>query len=457
MATVGLNFGSASSGTGFDVTTTVSSILAIESAIESPWKAQLTSLQAQDTALSALGTNLSNLSTAVSVLTNFDGVLASKQGSSSDTNVLTLSAASSAAIAGSHTITVNSLAATSSKYSDRVMNKSDALSGSLSIGIGAGASQTITLDAETNTLAGLATKINNGAYGVTASVVTDTLGSRLSLVSNASGAAGEISLNSNLNDDTTASSVGFATGQTGADAQLTVDGLSTTSASNTVTGAIPGVTFQLLSASVGTPVQVQITNDNASVGTAVQSMVTAYNATVSSIKVQEGKDSTGKAQPLFGDSTLALLQNGLAAGMLGGAGTGTNTGISSITQLGLTLGVDGKLTLDASKFNSALNTHFADVVGFFQNSGGFGLSLSDSLNSMGSVSTKGAVYLALQQNSTQETGINGNITAEDARVAIDKTRLTAELNLANQIMQSIPQQLAEVDQMYAATTGYNTK
>ena len=55
---VGLTFGSATSGTGFDVASTVSSILAISSAIETPWKARLTTLASQDTALTAIGSNL---------------------------------------------------------------------------------------------------------------------------------------------------------------------------------------------------------------------------------------------------------------------------------------------------------------------------------------------------------------------------------------------------------------
>ena len=39
MGTVGLNFGSASSGTGFDVSAAVTSILAIETGVETPYKA----------------------------------------------------------------------------------------------------------------------------------------------------------------------------------------------------------------------------------------------------------------------------------------------------------------------------------------------------------------------------------------------------------------------------------
>lgn len=451
MGTVGLNFGAATSGAGFDVAGTVSSILGISSAIETPWKNQLTHLQAQDTALTGIGTNLSSLSTALGALTNFDGVLASKQGSSSSTNVLTLSSASASAIAGSHTVVVTSLAQTSSQYSSRITNASDTLTGSLSLQIGSGASKTITLDSSNNTLQGLAGAINNGSYGVTASVVSDTQGSRLSLVSNSGGAAGAITLTPNVTDAVTSANIGFSVGQTGQDAQLTVDGLATSSASNTVTGAIPGVTFQLLAAATGTPVQVQITNDNNSVETAVQALVTAYNSVVSSVKTQEGKDASGNAEPLYGSPTLGLIQNQLASGLLAGAASGS---INNIGQLGLTLNADGTLTLDASALDSTLNSHYGDVTGFLQNSGSFGQTFSRALNTLGSSSSHGVVALALQENSSQETGLNDDITKEDALIAAQKITLTQQLTLANQILQSIPQQLSAQNQIYNAITGY---
>ena len=453
MGTVGINFGAATSGAGFDVAATVTSILGIESAIETPWKSQLTSLQAKDTALSTLGTNLSALSTAVSGLTNFDGVLAQKQGASSNTGVLALSAASSSAIAGSHTITVTSLATTSSKYSTSVAS-TDVLSGSLTLRVGSATARTITIDSSSNTLSSLASTINNGSYGVTASVVTDTNGSRLSLVSVTSGSAGEITLTSQLTNATQSSSVSFSAGQTGADAKFNVDGLDTTSASNTVSGAIPGVTFQLLAPSPDAPVQVQITNDNAAVETTVQSLVTAYNAVVSSIKTQEGNDATGAAQPLFGDPTLALLQTQLSASLLGGKASGA---ISNIGQLGLSLGQDGKLTLDVSTLDNALNASYGDISSYFQAAGSFGQTFSTALNSLGTSSTQGAISLAIAQNTSQEANINANIASEDLRVAADKTRITAELTTANQILQDIPQQLNEINQIYSAITGYNSK
>lgn len=371
MGTVGLSFGSATSGAGFDVATTVSSILAIESGVETPWKARLTSLQSQDAAFSSLGTQLSTLSTSLSSLTSFDGLFAAKQGSSSDTDVLTLTSASTSAVAGSHTVVVNNLAQTSSSYSDQITSASDTLGGSLTIAIGSG-TQTITLGSSINSLSTLAAAINSGSYGVAASVVTSTTGSRLSLVSNTSGAAGEATITSNLTDTTTSTAVGFTEGQAGKDASLTVDGLATTSASNTVTTAIPGVTFQLLSAPAGssnTSVQIQITNDNSSLESAVQSFVTAYNAVNSSIAAQEKNDSTGTAEPLYGNPTLSLLQTQLSQALFSGAASGK---VSSITQLGLSVGSDGSLSLNTDTLDAALNSNYSDIAGFFKPPGALG-------------------------------------------------------------------------------------
>jgi len=455
MGTVGLNFGAVNSGSGFDVTSTVNQILAIEQAIETPWKTQLTNLQAQDTALSTFGTHLASLASSLQTLTDFSGVFASKQGSSSDTNVVALTSASNLATAGSHTILVNHLAQTSSQYSDRIANDRDTLSGSLTIQIGSGQSQTITIDSSNNTLQLLAASINAASMGLTASVVKDTNGSRLSLVSNNSGAAGQITLSGSINDDTTSTALSFQQGQQGLDASLNVDGLDTTSASNTVTGIIPGVTFQLLSvsANLNQPVQVQITNDNGSIEQAMSAFVTAYNTVVSDIKTQEGKDSSGNPEPLYGDPTMALIQNQLTQGLLSGAASGS---IKSLQQLGISVDQFGKLSLDVSTFDSALNTNFSDIEGLLQNADSFGQTFTKVLNGMSSTSTKGVLYLALQQNTAQEAALNESISDQEARIADDKVRLTNQLNLANQILQSIPDQVNQISQLYSAVTGYNT-
>jgi flagellar hook-associated protein 2 len=327
MGTVGLSFGSPTSGTGFDVSSTVASIVSNLQNVEKPWKTQLTALESQDTAISSLGTLYSTLSNDMSLLTDFQGILAEKTGSSSNTSVLELTSATSSAVAGTHTVTVTNLAQTSSGYLTEISNASDTLSGSITLQVGtSGTAQTIDVDKlTTKTLAGLAAAINSSGVGINASVLTDSSGSRLSLVSGTSGANGDIIVDATANTLVDASNKNAALAYTspvaGKDAQLTVDGVSLTSSSNTVSDLIPGVTFQLLAPSAKESddsldqVQVVIANDNSLVESTVSSMVSDYNSLVSAINVQEGKDSSGNNEPLFGSPTLSLLQQQLLGGL----------------------------------------------------------------------------------------------------------------------------------------------
>ena len=202
MGTVGISFGSPTSGAGFDVSSTVSQIVGNLQNVETPWKTQLTTLESQDTAISSLGTLFSNLSNDMSSLTDLEGILSEKTGSSSDTNVLSLTAANSTAIAGTHTVEVTNLAQTSSGYLAPITNLSDTLSGSITLQVGSGTAKTITLGPADKNLTELAAAINSSSVGVTASVLTDATGSRLSLVSGTSGTGGNIVVTSNSIVDT---------------------------------------------------------------------------------------------------------------------------------------------------------------------------------------------------------------------------------------------------------------
>ena len=341
MGTVGLSFGSPTSGAGFNVSSTVAEIVSNLQNVETPWKTQLTSLESQDTVISSLGTLFSNLSNDMSALTDFQGILAQKEGSSSDTSVLELTAASSSATAGTHTVVVNNLAQTSSGYLDSITNASDVLSGSMTIQLGNGttenvvigvaptqpAANTIYTGTGKNTLANIASAINSANLGLTANVLADSSGSRLSLVSGTSGAAGQLTVTSALTDAnnvTAANPTGalnYNIGVKGLDASLTIDGVPLTSSSNTVTNLIPGVTFQLLAPSAQESgntleqVQVVIANDNSGVESTVNQFVTDYNSLISAINAQEGHDSSGNAEPLFGSPTLSLLQQELLGGL----------------------------------------------------------------------------------------------------------------------------------------------
>jgi flagellar hook-associated protein 2 len=95
------------------------------------------------------------------------------------------------------------------------------------------------------------------------------------------------------------------------------------------------------------------------------------------------------------------------------------------------------------------------VTGFFQNANSFGQDFATTLNNLGTQAPGGAIFLAQQQNSSQESALNTDITNENTLLATQKTQLTTELNEANQILQSIPSQLDEVNSVFDSVTGFN--
>lgn len=554
MGTVGISFGSPTAGTGFNVSQTVSQIVANLQNVESPWQAQLSASEAQDSAISNLGSLLASLSNDISNLSDFGGVLSTMDGSSSDPDVVELTAASSSAIPGTHTIVVNSLASTASGYLSAITNASDALSGSISIQVGSGKAQTVNVSSG-DTLSDVASAINNAGIGVTASVVTDANGSRLSLVSGTSGAGGNLTVSSAITDTTTGgNTLGYTAASPGADASLTVDGVAVSSSSNTVSTVIPGVTFQLLAPSPTTggtaeTVQVQIVNDTSTVTSALESFASDYNAVISAINAQEANDASGNPEPLFGTPTLSLLQEqlldsinqssssgyftaiasakdtlsgsvsiavgsgsattfdvsslssgdqtlaGLAAAInaaglgvtasvvtnstgsslsiasqYGGAPTvvssltDATTGsslaytslgdINSLAKLGFSVQDDGTLSLNTSTLGSELSSDYSGVLAFFQDSNSWGLDFSTTLNNLGTSSTTGMLSLALSANSATESSLNANISNENLQISAEQVSLTLELTSANEILQAIPANLNEVNELYSAITGY---
>ena len=548
MGTVGLNFGSPTSGAGFDVSTTVAQIVGNLQNVETPWKNQLTQLQSQDTAISSLGTLLSSLSNDMSSLTNPTGILAQKAGSSSDTNVLTLTAATSAAVAGTHTVEVGNLATTSSGYLTQIANANDTLAGSITLQAGSGTPLTITLDSSSNTLAKLAATINASGVGINASVLTDTAGSRLSLVSatsgaggniavssntivatdsvalsytdagttsttapdsgtltaianasdtltgslsikagtgtaktivvgavpsggaaantfytgsgvntlsglegvinlnsaslgvtaslntvavgsnaigtiltltsNSNGSSGALTVNSSLNDNTGTTALAYANPVSGADANLTVDGVALTSASNTVANLIPGVTFQLLAPSATNEhVQVVIANDNTDVESTVSQMVSDYNALIKAVNTQEGNDSSGKAEPLFGSPTLSLLQQQLLGGLNMQNPNGFLTAISANTDTTLAGSLSIQVGSSAAQIITVPTTLGNNTISGLAsaiNSANFGVTANV-------VTSNGQSTLAL---ASQTAGSGGALTVNSSIVATSDAQLS---------------------------------
>src|SRR3982074_2386225 len=180
MSTSASNLLSSTSGTGLgqgiDVQQFVTLALASDQANITHLQAQRTQLNSQTTALAQITTDLNNLRSTAFALSDPLGALNALATTSSNSAVLTATAASSA-LAGTHNITVSSLATTASYYTNSLPTSTVLAAGSFKVHGGDGAPATVTIDSTNNTLVGLAEAINTKGIGVQASVINDANGS----------------------------------------------------------------------------------------------------------------------------------------------------------------------------------------------------------------------------------------------------------------------------------------
>jgi flagellar hook-associated protein 2 len=432
------------SGTGIDVSSAVSQILQTEAIPQQQWQAQQATLQGQTSAINSIESLVSTLQTSLQGLGDPGGSASSMSATSSNTSIVTATAAPGTAT-GNHVVVVNNVATTGAWYSDSVASSTTALTaGSFNIQVGSKAPTTITVGGGVNTLGDLATAINGQNLGVTASVINDSTGSRLALVSTASGTANDFT----ISNDT---SVGFTQAVQGKDASLTVDGIPISSASNSVTGAVNGLTLNLVSGSANTEVNVAVAPNSDQISQAVSSFVSAYNAVIQNVNSQFAFDQTSNtAGTLAGDSTVRMLQDALL-----GSGSYSSTGgsISTLGQLGITMNNDGTLTLDNSALNSAIQNNFSAVQSFFQGtaSNGFATTLNNQLSSF-TDPIDGAFTVELQSISSENSDLQSQIDDFQTYLNSEQTRLTTEYNQIDATLQQLP----ILEKQVAAELGQNT-
>jgi flagellar hook-associated protein 2 len=432
MGSVGLNVSSAAqSGTGIDVQGMVDQVLYAERAPERDLQTQQALIQSQNSALAAINANLSDLRTSLQSLTDISGQFNGKAASSSNANLLT-AGATAYAQAGSHTVTVTSLAATGTSYTDPLTDsKTTFTAGSFDLRLGTGTPVTITVDSTDNTLDGIVSAINAKAVGVTASVITDANGARLSLVANQSGAAGDLTI---TNDST---GLTFHKGITGVNADLTVDGVQISSASNTVAGAIPGVTLNLVSADPNSSVSLNVKADTDQANAAVDAFVSAYNKAIQSITAQFNYDpNSGTAPPLLSDSTLRLVQEQLLGAV--SHTTSGSGGISSLYDLGITVNNDGTLTADHSQLDNALSSQYGDVQKFLQTaSTGFAQNFNSVMEGL-TDSVNGPLNVELTGNNQLIKDITNHIADIEARMQNRQQELLNEYSTIDATLRQLP-------------------
>jgi flagellar hook-associated protein 2 len=366
---------------GFDSASLVQKLIALQAR---PMDLKLAQLQAKETELEAFQDLRTHLQTFQSVLNGIGTVDRFNQTTADFTktagtgNVLSISTSSSA-IPGSFDITVNALAQETTLLSDTgyatstdlIVPQPPILPGPYFFEVDVGGALTqIAVDPVTDTIQDVVDAINASGADVTASVIDD--GSavdpfKIVIQGNQAGTANAVTAQlyrmpggAQINIET------FTAVQAATDASVTVDGITFTRSTNTISDIIPGVTLNLESLGSGT---LTISTDNTAITGNIQDFVDAFNELTGFIDEQtEFNPETFATGILFGNSSVQNLEANLRR-IATGQVTGTGGTFEFLSQIGITTQDDGKLALDEVKLDAALTTDLNSVVSLFTSSG----------------------------------------------------------------------------------------
>ncbi|MEZ5514826.1 MAG: flagellar filament capping protein FliD [Steroidobacteraceae bacterium] len=352
-------------------------------------------IQRQDTRLttqiSALGTlrgALGALQAAVSPLKTVAS-FQTRAVASSNEGIFTATATSSAA-PGSFEIEVVAVASAQKIASNAFAGGAPSVVGTGTLSIAAGVrSFDVVIDDTNNTLAGIRDAINLAPNNtaVRASIVTTTDGSRLILSARESGAVNGLQVTASGGDGGLTALDYNAAGPTGnytqlaaaADALVRVEGFDVSSSTNTISGAIDGVTLNLENAAPGSLETVTVINDNESSVERIKKFVADFNATAGTLaNLRRFNPTTRDAGPLLGDAMLRNVENDLRR-QIATATTGATPPYTTLASIGITTSKDGSLQLDETKLNAAMAADFDGVGRLFGTDDGIAARIDASL------------------------------------------------------------------------------
>lgn len=385
-------------------------------------------------ALKYLQTNLSAFQTYVTDLASPD-IFSQKIGTSSDESAVSITAVDSAAV-GTYQIESNQLAQSHTQVANKGYTSTADLisSGTLNIAVG-GATHAITVDASNNTLDGLQKVINNGDYGVSASIINNGGSYQLMFTSKESGAAGEVSISGLTDFDTD----GLTTTAEAQDAVMVLNGLTVTSSSNTFDSVIEGLSFKLSSVDPGVAKTLSVGQDEEGVVDTVSSFVGVYNQ-LHTILDELGKYDSGdlteeelesEEYQYYGDLSGSSLLRSIESQMrdsMSGAISELSGNITSLAMAGITVDRDGALVLDDEILSNVASTDMQALSNLFSKGG----SSTDTLVNVltGSEQTVSGNYaLDITQLAERATVSGGAVTyaANEYRLGGDRVTDTTSV------------------------------
>lgn len=438
---------SAGIGSGIDVESLITRLVALERKPIDQLKQTTDGLKTQLSAIGKLQSSMSSLRDLASKLSHADGFNGASA-SSSDATTVTASASAGATL-GSYSVQVTQMAQAQSIASTAVAAGTSTGTGTITISLGKYATDLSSFDADPartslvipvasgeDSLESIRDKINAMKAGIVANVVTDVNGSRLVMRAVDSGAANAFQVTVVDDDGNNTDAAGLSAlafdrtagsevnlgllKQVAQNATASIDGVEVESASNRVENAVQGVTFTLQrQTAVGANTTVTVAQDKVATKKLVTDFVTAYNDTIKQLRDLTRNDPSGTSGPLKGDQTINSMQYQLR--QLVGSSTTLGGTLSRLADIGLDPGSDGQIKVNDSKLEAALDKP-ADLKSLF--------SAIDSGNSENSGFAVRLRTLADQFLSTdgriesRKQGINSRIASADDRTEALERRIT---------------------------------
>lgn len=472
---------SAGLGSGIDVSTIVSKLTELERTPITQLQKEASTIQSKISSFGSLNSAVSSLKDAAYKLTQ-GTTWSATTATSADTASVAVSTDSNAA-SGNYSVAVQSLAVGQTTASATYASSGTTIGiGTLTFDIGtygAGMSTfttnpnwpraTVEITAADNSMEKVRDKINAAGVGVVASVVTDATGSRLVFRSASTGAANAFKVSATDDDgnntdasglsalayDPTLSINNMPAMQAAANAKLTINSLPVESATNTVTGAVEGLTLKLNKVTSGA-VDVSVTQDTDSMKKAISAFTSAYNNLNSLIKEQTKYDATTKkAGTLQGDSAAISIQSRMRAILSQTSGASSVYG--QLSQIGISIDAAGALSVNSTKLDSALSANLGEVKKLFANldsgnaaNNGFGQrfnTLATEVTSFeGTLSTRtSGLQKRLSDNTKRQAELEDRVALFQARLTKQYNSLDTQMSNLNGLSSYVSQQIAAMN------------
>jgi len=395
--------------------------------------------------LSAYGSMQAVLNSLKSAMGGLDSIsdLTSFSATSGNTELFSVSADGNAT-AGSYDVTVQNLAKVHKLTSEAFTETEEVGGGTIHLRLGDATAVDISVSA-TDTIADVAQAINHADAGVNAAVIFDGTSYFLTLTGEETGAANLIDLTVTDDDEDStdknnlsrlvyeaAGTTNLNSTQAAENSMITVDGVSNISRdTNIIDDVIQGVTITLESApATDNEAVLTVNRDTSAIFSKINSFVSVYNEALDLFEAYQNYDSANEvAGVLLGDATTNSIRNSLENLI-----TNTVPGVESLSRLanlGIALNTEGRLEVDSSTLNSALDNHFDDVLQFFtqstEGSEGFAVRMVDTL---GATLNSTAGTLAARTDGIQNSidDIEDQVERIEMRNLAWETRTRAQFN-----------------------------